>query len=73
MVSRSSVLIVIAGSVCLIVSIAATAWFIVAPHEARREAANAPRAAQSFDTTSGQVMQPRWNKREGEGNGASQN
>ena len=71
--SRSSVLIIVTGSICLILSVSATVWFVLVPHEARREAANAPRAAQSFDTTSGQVMQPRWNKREGEGNGASQN
>ena len=71
--SRSSVFIVIAGSVCLIVSVAATVWFVVAPHDAHRVATKAPHAVQSFDTTSGQQMQPRWSKREGEGDGASQN
>lgn len=71
--SRSSVLIIVAGSFCLIVSVAATVRFVVAPHDAHRVATKAPPIAQSFDTTSGQVMQPRWNKREGEGNGASQN
>ena len=71
--SRSSVLTIIAGSICLILSLAVTIWFVLVPHEARREAAKAPQAAQSFETTSGQVMQPRWNKREGEGDGASQN
>ncbi len=71
--SRSSVLIVIAGSVCLIVSVAATVWFVLTPLEARQWAGNAPHAVQHFDVTGGQRMQPRWSKREGEGNGASQN
>lgn len=71
--NRSSVLIVIAGSVCLIVSIAATVWFVVAPRKAHLVATKAPDAVQSFDTTSGQQMQPRWSKREGEGDGAFQN
>lgn len=71
--TRSTVVIIVTGSVCLIVSVAATVRFVVAPHDARREAANSPRAAQPFDTTSGQVMQPRWNKQEGEGDGVSQN
>lgn len=71
--SRSFVLIVIAGSACLIVSVAATVWFVVAPIEAHRAATKAPPVAQHFDTTGGQQMQPRWNKQEGEGDGASQN
>ena len=71
--SRSSVLIIVTGSVCLIVSIAATVRFVVAPHDAHRVATKAPPVAQPFDTTSGQVMQPRWSKQEGEGDGASQN
>lgn len=71
--SRSHVLIVVAGSVCLIVSVAATVWFVVAPNDEHQVATKAPSIAQHFDTTGGQVMQPRWSKREGEGNGASQN
>ena len=71
--SRSPVLIIVAGSVCLIVSIAATVWFVIAPHDAHRAATKTPPVGQHFDTTSGQHMQPRWNKQEGEGDGASQN
>ncbi len=71
--NRSSVLIIVAGSISLIVSVAATVRFVVAPHDAHRVATKAPPVAQSFDTTSGQVMQPRWSKRKGEGDGVSQN
>ena len=73
--SRTSVLIVIAGSVCLIVSVAATFWFIVAPNDEHQVATKAPSIAQHFDTTGGQVMQPRWDtragRREGEGDDTS--
>ena len=59
--------LIIVATVIVVVVAAVTVWIAMRPSDDAGEAATP--APQSFDTTSGQEMKPRWHAPEGEGQG----
>ena len=59
--------LIIVATVIVVVAAAVTVWIAIHPSDEIGQAATP--APQSFDTTSGQEMKPRWNAPEGEGQG----